>query len=147
MGSAVRPHPVGLLVADEPAAWRAAGFAVDDQDYVRLGEIKIKLTGRSQCSSGGITGWSWAHLDRSVHQIQGIPTTISSVPAAAVGTHPNGALTVDHIVLISPDWQLAVKELKELGLQPLRQTNRVRSGVTQVPLSLLVPKSCSWHRR
>ena len=45
---------------------------------------------------------------------------------------PNGAKSVDHIVVKSDDWQQSVEALRKVGLEPLRQSDKVRPGVMQV---------------
>jgi hypothetical protein len=105
-------YPVGLDVADDPASWASAGFTVVD-DSVALGEITIRLLGRPGEAGGGLCGWRFVGLPEGVTAIHGIPTSAAPVPASAAGTasalHPNGAVSVDHIVFQSPDAEESIK--------------------------------------
>lgn len=134
-GSAAACYPVVLEVADDSASWSSAGFNVVS-DTVALGEITIRLVGRSN-SSGGIVGWSFSGLPPGVNSIHGIPTsTTVAVPASgdddAARPHPNGAVGVDTIVFQSPDADESIAQLAAIGVRPIRETSRVRKGVRQV---------------
>jgi catechol 2,3-dioxygenase-like lactoylglutathione lyase family enzyme len=108
-----------ILVGDPPAAWEAAGFAVDDDGTCRIGSVRVRLVGRD----GGkrILGWSLrdappARLADGL--LDGLPTTASEAPPATPGTHPNGATHIDHVVLLSPDLARTIAALQALGLEP-----------------------------
>lgn len=88
-----------LLVADEPAAWTAAGFTVSD-DCVIAGSVRIRLVGRS--AGHGILDW----------------TLTDDEPDIQPATHPNGSLFIDHLVLLSPNLARSVAELAAMGLSP-----------------------------
>lgn len=81
------------------------------------------------------TGWTLSNLDPCVTSIDGICTR-SAGPATAPPVtnrpHPNGVIGVDHLVMLTADVERSVAALGELGLHPLRRTNTVRKGVTQV---------------
>lgn len=134
-GSAAACYPVVLEVADDSASWSSAGFDVVN-DKVALGEITIHLVGRSK-NIGGIVGWSFSGLPAGVNSIHGIPTsTTVAVPAPGdnkdARPHPNGAVGVDTIVFQSPDADESIAQLAAIGVQPIRETSRVRKGVRQV---------------
>jgi len=129
------PYPVGFDIADDAEAWESAGFTVRDGEFVHLSEITIRLVGRSH--GQGIVGWSFANLPNTcTADVHGIPTTHATAkPANALDQatlHRNGAYAVDHIVVMSHDWQQGVRDFNDIGLKPLRLTDKVRKGVTQV---------------
>lgn len=106
-----------ILVGDPPEAWAAAGFHVDDNGTCRIGQVRVRLVGRD----GGkrILGWSLrgappARLADG--SLDGLPTTSSDTPPCAPSEHPNGALHIDHVVLLSPDLARTARALEGLGL-------------------------------
>ncbi len=108
-----------ILVGDPPEAWEAAGFAVDGDGSCRIGQVRVRLVGRD----GGkrILGWSLrdappARLADGT--LDGLPTTASEAPPVAPGTHPNGSLYIDHMVLLSPDLARTTDALAAIGLTP-----------------------------
>jgi hypothetical protein len=58
-----------ITVADEPDAWRAAGFAVDETGECRIGHVRIRLVGRG--AGKRILGWSLIGLELAGDQLAG----------------------------------------------------------------------------
>jgi len=116
-----------ILVGDEPDAWRSAGFTVDDDGTCRVGRVRIRLAGRD----GGkrIRTWSLCELDADLldrdessglTHIDGIPTTASTADPCNPADHANGAVLIDHIVLVTPDQQRTVAAFERVGLAARR---------------------------
>ena len=65
------PDLVALDIADDPAAWEALGFTVED-GVVRLGEVELRLRGRD--AGRGLYGWV---LDGATStDLDGLETTL-----------------------------------------------------------------------
>jgi hypothetical protein len=115
---------VALAVADEPAAWQDAGFAVDDAGRCWLGDVSVTLT---PGTGKGITGWSVEGIDRPV---DGLPTIDlpPPEPVEAAALHPNGTTAVDHVVVTTPDLDRTVAALEATGLEArrTRDAGRIR---------------------
>lgn len=114
-----------IVVGDPPDAWRAAGYAVDDDGVCRIGQVRVRLVGSDD--GRRIRSWSWrdvapaaaATLDAS--GLDGLATTTSTAPPPTPADHPNGATSIDHVVLVSPDLDRTTAAIEALGL-PLRRT-------------------------
>ncbi len=122
LSEAGRPELAALRIADPPERWAALGFTVDD-DRLQLGGVGIRLGGRGK----GIVGWSVRNLD-AVEEIDGLATTPAPDSAAdgapgKSGVHANGATGIDHVVVVTPDFDRTAAALERAGI-PLR---RVRS--------------------
>src|SRR5688500_11688362 len=91
-----------LEIADEPAAWSGAGFAVLD-GLCRVSRVGLRLTGRRE--RRGILGW----------------TLGEEMAGEAAPPHPNGAVCVDHVVMLSPDLDRTVAHLRSQGFDLRRQ--------------------------
>lgn len=118
-----------LTIADPASAWTAAGFIVDPDGVCAVGGVRLRLSG--QRDGAGIAGWSLRGLpsDAPPDDLDGIPTTRSDTPAAAsAGPHPNGAVVIDHIVLLSPDLDRTVGSLGAVGMEPRRQRDAELGG-------------------
>jgi len=96
------PSIEGLEIADEPDAWSAAGFTVAD-DVCRVSHVRILLIGGGE--RRGIVGWTLGSGD----------------PPERAGPHPNGAVALDHVVMLSPDLDRTVGELEEQGFELRRE--------------------------
>ena len=118
---APQPTVEELIVADPPELWREAGFHVDGTT-AEVGTVRLLLAGRGE--RRGIVGWSVRDLVSL--ELDGLPTSASERPPAAGGAHPNGALSVDHLVVMSPALDRTAEVLRAAGLD----FRRLREGDT-----------------
>jgi hypothetical protein len=86
-----------LEIADEPADWRALGFEVED-GACQVSSVRLRLVGKGP--QRGILGWKLAALPAA---------------AAAGRPQPNGVTRIDHVVLLTPDLDRTVEELRSEG--------------------------------
>lgn len=91
-----------LEIADEPADWSAAGFAVED-GVCAVSRVRLRLVGKGP--KRGILGW----------------TLGEAAAAGAARPHPNGAVSVDHVVMLSPDLDRTVADLESQGFDLRRR--------------------------
>jgi hypothetical protein len=104
----------GLEVGDPPERWGALGFTVGADGTVALGGIVVRLG----ASGEGITGWTLAGIEPT-SDIDGLPTTVILEPSAAVAQHDNGAIGIDHVVIVTGDFERTSEALAACGM-PLR---------------------------
>jgi hypothetical protein len=103
-----------LMLADEPARWRALGLDVAD-DSCQIGEVVLRFSDPAATSERGIIGWSLR--DALGIDLDGLPTTSSIRPTPAPApAHPNGVLRIDHIIAASPDLDRSAAALQAAGL-------------------------------
>ncbi len=115
-----------ILVADEPGAWVAAGFSVDD-GVCRIGSVRLRLVGPA--AGKGVVGWSLRDVPLDLADLDGVPTARSETEPAAPPAHANGVTHIDHVVLLSPDLGRARAALEEIGLEPRRERDGELGGV------------------
>jgi hypothetical protein len=111
------PELVGLQIADPAQRWAALGFTVDG-DLLALGGVVVRFIGGGQ----GITGWSVRAI-APVETVDGLATTRACGPAGAFAggePHPNGAVGIDHVVVVTPDFDRTAAALEAAGM-PLRR--------------------------
>lgn len=113
-----------LVIASEPAAWRAVGFEVDDMGVVQLGGIGLRLTG----GNDGLTEWVLAGCpDSSVDVIDGLRTSHSEVPLLRASHHDNGVDSIDHVVVYTPDLERTCGAIEAATGAPLKRVREVGS--------------------
>jgi len=120
----------GIEVGDDPDAWRAVGFAVDEAGTCRIGSIPLHLVGTDR--GRGILGWTLRGLTGpppADGTIDGLPTSTDGTDTAtgdgrdavpAPVEHPIGATRIDHVVVLAPDLGRLVSALATVGLEPRR---------------------------
>jgi hypothetical protein len=131
-----------IVVASEPALWRELGFVVE-QDVVTLGGVRIRLGAAGE----GIVGWSLRGLPAGA-SLDGLPTVAADAlapgpapapaaapapapaPAPGEAAHPLGAIAVDHVVALTPDFDRTLDALRAAGLD-YRRTREAGGGFRQ----------------
>lgn len=104
-------------VGDDGEAWASAGFTVE-AGRVHLDNLEIVLSG-----SGGRRGLTGLALDPSPGApVDGLPVADPGADRVLDGEplHVNGAVTVDHIVVRTPDLDRTSAALADLGWSPRR---------------------------
>ncbi len=114
-----------LTVADDPQAWRDAGFAVVD-GHTALGDVWVRFDG----DAPGVSGWTVFHPDEpeGTRLLDGLATTfVDELSPPPSLRHPNGTVGLDHIVVASPDIDRTTAALAEIGVDP-RRTRDTTAG-------------------
>jgi hypothetical protein len=117
------PQLAALEVADPPDRWDALGFEVSDTQ-LQLGGIRVNLGADGR----GITGWAIRGFDETP-VIDGLPTA-PIPPSSMPATHPNGATGIDHVVVVTPDFDRTAAALHGAGI-PLRRIREAPGGFRQ----------------
>jgi hypothetical protein len=118
------PEVAVLTIAEEPDAWAAAGFAVEDDGTCRLGHVTLELAGRD--AGRGVVGWGLRGIPGGADvDVDGFPTRATDRGRAEPAEHPNSAVVVDHVVLLSDDLERTVAAAAHAGLTPRRWRDHV----------------------
>jgi hypothetical protein len=130
----LRPELAGLRVADPPERWAALGFAVTD-GRVELGGVTLELGGDGR----EITGWTLRHAEAGEGDIDGLPTRMTLADPPAHVEHPNGAIRLDHVVIVTPHFDRTAAALAARGmeLRRERQAGEHRQGFRRLGPSIL----------
>lgn len=113
------PELLALALGDPPERWRALGFALAG-DRLFLGGVGVRLGAPGQ----GIAGWRVAGIER---EVDGLASIEPLPPPSGPGEHPNGALGIDHLVVLTPDFGRTSTALEAAAI-PLRRVVRRPDG-------------------
>jgi hypothetical protein len=102
--------------------WRNLGFTVDADGACAVDGVAIRL-GRP---GRRISGWALRGTPDGL-DIDGLRTVAVSPPPEDP-SHPNGTLTIDHVVAMSPDPQRTIAALAEHGVEPRRRRHTDQYG-------------------
>jgi len=125
------PAASELVVADDPAAWAALGFAPDDAGRVLLGPLAVRLAGRA--AGEGIVALvldGEAAGDADGLPLRGAAGSVRSAGAGDAGpaAHPNGAVAIDHAVVLTDSRDRTTAALVAAG-----GDERRRGGPPELP--------------
>ena len=114
-----------VSIGDEPSAWSAAGFVVED-GQVAIANTVIELVGSA--GTRGILSASLGGLDT---EIDGMPFVGATVSCPTAVTHPNGVVGFDHLVATSPHIDRTTAALAVVGLDRRRTRTFEAGGTTR----------------
>jgi hypothetical protein len=115
-----------LRIGGEPERWTELGFAVDGGGIATVGGVRLELA--PAAPRGAIASWA-LEGERVPASVDGLPTE----PAARAGTaaaHPNGALAIDHVVVVTPSLERTTAAFAEIGVDR-RRVRDAGEGVRQ----------------
>ena len=116
-----------LRVADEPDAWRSAGFTVDDDGVASVGTVRIRLVGTAD--ERGIVGWVLRDLAGSIDgAIDGLPTEVTDRAPTTPAQHANGVTAIDHVVVATSDCDRTIEALARVGIEARRSREMSDGG-------------------
>ena len=132
-----RPELVALEIADPPERWEALGFTVSPDRVIELGGVALRLGAAGE----GIVAWTLRGIDET-SSIDGLPTKVIDESVGPEGRpgrpgddeddpgHPNGAIGVDHVVIVTPDFDGTADAVAAAGmpLRRLAERNGARQG-------------------
>jgi hypothetical protein len=107
------PAIAALDIAGDPGPWRDVGFAVGDDGLTRVGSVELRIGGPGR----GITRWTLRDA-AGAGDVDGVPTgrTAAPPPDGPAPGHPNGALSIDHVVVAAPDADRVFGALQATGM-------------------------------
>jgi hypothetical protein len=119
--TSTRPELVALEIADPPERWEALGFSVSPDRVIDLGGVQLRLGATGE----GIVAWTLRGI-APTGSIDGLPThvTDASVDGSAVAAHPNGAIALDHVVILTPDFDGTANAVAAAGMPLRREAER-----------------------
>lgn len=118
---------VAFRVGGEPERWRELGFEVRGEGTVALSDVRIDL--REAAEAGVIDSWA---LDGAAvpESVDGLPTEAATRGSSEPGAHPNGAIGIDHVVVLTPSLERTTAAFAELGIE-CRRVRQAGADVRQ----------------
>jgi hypothetical protein len=120
-----------LWIADPVSAWEELGFSVVD-GVVALDGVRCHVGEEGR----GITAWAVEGVERA--DVDGLETWTGYAPGAAMD-HPNGVTGVDHVVVVTPDFDRTGGALEAVGmeLRRVRDAGGFRQGFRRLGPAIL----------
>lgn len=117
-----------IAITGRRKRWEALGFdiaTVDGVETIALMGTSVRLL--ADDSSGMITGWGLSGVDPDVDGIDGLATTVTARGTPMVGDHRNGALGLDHVVVLTDSLERTCHAIDEVTGAPLRRVRELGS--------------------
>jgi hypothetical protein len=124
-----RPELAALEIADPPERWEALGFSVSADRDIELGGVRLRLGADGE----GIVSWTLRGI-APTREVDGLPTQVTDDAdprgGSTAASHPNGAIALDHVVILTPDFDRTADAVAAAGmpLRRLAERNGARQG-------------------
>lgn len=118
-----------LTIAGDPVAWRSIGLTVGDDGLIPLLGTSLRLVSASQ---SGVVAWALSGLgETGAMSIDGLRTEPVERLEPVFASHPLGASSLDHVVVLTPDLErtsAAIMESTGSDLRRIRELGQMRQG-------------------
>jgi hypothetical protein len=102
-----------LVVADEAEVWKDLGFDVNG-GASWIGMVRHDLVGGE---GRGVTKWRLTDVEFEGDTLEGLPTAVmEAIDPDVAAFHPNGTISIDHLVIRTPNLPRTVDAFQEAGL-------------------------------
>jgi hypothetical protein len=131
-----------IQIADPPDVWSDLGFAVTG-DACQVGTVVHQLVGGD---GKGVISWALDLPPLASGEVDGLSTGAGPVAGDLPPEHPNGVLSLDHLVVLTPDLNRTVANLESLGVPCRRRRDTGRGNeqaffrMAEVILEVVGPK-------
>ncbi len=126
----MKPALRSLALVDPPAQWEALGFAVTD-GVVAFDGVCLRL---------GAAAPALEISEVAAGDLDGVPLVAADAPPdAAVHSHSNGVIGIDHFVLVTPDFDRTAAALDAAGMpfRRIRDAGGFRQGFRRLGPAIL----------
>jgi hypothetical protein len=120
-----------LSVGGAPERWRAIGLTVTGEGMVPFLFTSLRIVG----GPAGLAGWALSGVDPELTEVDGLPTTVVESGPPLLAEHPNGAVELDHVVVLTGSLErtcAAIATATGAPLKRVRQLGEIRQGFHRV---------------
>ncbi len=118
-----------LSVVGSAEAWRRVGLTVTDTGEVPFLFTSLRIVPDDGAigEGPGIVGWSLSGIDPGVTSIDGLATQVVPAGEPVVTEHPNGAIELDHVVVLTSSLDRTCGEIEAATGSPVKRVREVGS--------------------
>lgn len=123
-----------LTIAGDPVAWRSIGLTVGDDGLIPLLGTSLRLVSEPDANEegSGVVAWALSGLgETGTMSIDGLRTEPVERLEPVFASHPLGASSLDHVVVLTPDLErtsAAIMESTGSDLRRIRELGQMRQG-------------------
>ncbi len=120
-----------LTIGGDRQRWRALGFTVSSEGLVPFMFTSLRIVD----GEPGIQGWTLSGIDPAIDEIDGLSTTVVDAAPPVFAQHANGAVELDHLVVLTGSLERscgAIADATGAPLKRVRELGDTRQGFHRV---------------
>jgi hypothetical protein len=120
-----------LTIAGDQQRWRALGLTVGGDGLVPFLFTSLRIVE----GEPGVRGWALSGIDPAIRDIDGLPTTVIDASPPAIAQHANGAVELDHVVVLTGSLERtcgAIADATGAPLKRVRELGDTRQGFHRI---------------
>ena len=120
-----------LTIGGDAMRWRALGLTVGGDGLVPFLFASLRIVD----GEPGVQGWALSGIDPAVRDIDGLPTTVVDASPPAIAQHANGAVELDHVVVLTGSLERtcgAIADATSAPLKRVRELGDTRQGFHRI---------------
>jgi hypothetical protein len=116
-----------LTIAGSLDAWRTIGLSVTDTGEIpfMFTSLVVRPSVDEATAQSGLCGWALSGVDPSVTDIDGLRTVAVEPVSPVVVDHPNGAIELDHVVVLTSSLDRTCGSIEAVTGAPLKRVREV----------------------
>jgi hypothetical protein len=120
-----------LTIGGDAMRWRALGLTVGGDGLVPFLFASLRIVD----GEPGVQGWALSGIDPAIRDIDGLPTTVVDASPPAIAQHANGAVELDHVVVLTGSLERtcgAIADATSAPLKRVRELGDTRQGFHRI---------------
>ncbi|HEX4983568.1 MAG TPA: hypothetical protein VFV63_17815 [Ilumatobacteraceae bacterium] len=120
-----------LTIGGDAQQWRALGLTVGADGLVPFLFTSLRIVD----GEPGVRGWALSGIAPAIREIDGLPTTAVDASPPAIAQHANGAVELDHVVVLTGSLERtcgAIADATGAPLKRVRELGDTRQGFHRI---------------
>jgi hypothetical protein len=120
-----------LTIGGDAQQWRALGLTVGGDGLVPFLFTSMRIVD----GEPGVQGWALSGIDPAIRDIDGLPTTVVDASPPVIAQHANGAVELDHVVVLTGSLERtcgAIADATGAPLKRVRELGDTRQGFHRI---------------
>jgi hypothetical protein len=110
-----------LTIGGDRQQWRALGLTVGSDGLVPFLFTSLRIVD----GDPGIRGWAVSGIDRAIGEIDGLTTMVVDPSPPAIAQHANGAVELDHVVVLTGSLERTCGAIADATGAPLKRVREL----------------------
>jgi hypothetical protein len=110
-----------LTIGGDRHRWQSLGLTVSSDGLVPFLFTSLRIVD----GAPGVQGWTLSGIDPAIDDIDGLATTVIEASPPTIGQHANGAIELDHVVVLTGSLERTCGAIADATGAPLKRVREL----------------------